>query len=175
MNSKRPQLVARKPLILAFRFWRVLFLLIFGGLAAFSSIDMGKEIIAGIEPLAPYASMLPIAFGALAALPLLVIICHIIMLRHEYVEFYETYAVYKCGVFNKFESKQIFPKVIRCVVYRKFWWRIFNFGHVYIDAMGPWDVPLQYFKRPKRIRRYIANHFMSPKDVRAIRQGVLTK
>ena len=176
MNTKRPKLVARRPLIRAFKFWRVFFLLVFGGLAAFSFIDMGKEIISGIGPIAPYASMLPIVFGALAAIPFFVIVCHIICLRHEYVEFYETYAVYKKGVFNKFELKQIFPKVRRSMVYRKFFWgRIFNYGDVYIDVIGPWNIPLVDFKRPKRTRRFIDNHFMTPSDVKAVRQAVLTK
>lgn len=174
MNRIRPKFVARKSIIPAFKFKRLLFLLIFGGLAAFSA-TIGKETIEGISFLAPYVSLMPIVFAAPACIPLIIILVDIIQRRHEYCVFYDSYYIKKEGVFRRHEERCVFPKVLTCTVDRKFLGIIFRFGNVYAKAIGPWFIELKEYKKPLRIRKLIVQNFISRKEVKSMRQTVLTK
>ena len=107
--------------------------------------------------------------------PLIMIIIDIIILRSQYVEFYDSFVIKKKGIFNKTEERCMFPKVLSCNVYRSFWGRIFNYGDIQIDAIGKWDVDLHGIKRPLFVRKYLENHFISAKEIRAMRQTVVTQ
>ena len=108
-------------------------------------------------------------------IPLIPIIWQIIVLKSQYVEFYDSFVIKKKGVFNKTEERCMFPKVLSCNVYRSFWGRVFNYGDIQVDAIGKWDVDLTYIKKPKYIRKYLDNHFISAKEIRAMRQTVVTQ
>ena len=137
MNINRPHIVARKSILPAFKFWRLLtFWLI---------------------------------------VPLIMIIVDVIKLRSQYVEFYDSFVIQKRGVFNKTEERCMFPKVMSCHVYRSFWGRVFNYGDIKVDAIGKWDVDLIGIKRPLFVRKYLENHFISAKEIRAMRQTVVTQ
>ena len=137
MNINRPHIVARKSILPAFKFWRLLtFWLI---------------------------------------VPLIMIIVDVIKLRSQYVEFYDSFVIKKRGVFNKTEERCMFPKVMSCHVYRSFWGRVFNYGDIKVDAIGKWDVDLIGIKRPLFVRKYLENHFISAKEIRAMRQTVVTQ
>ena len=69
----------------------------------------------------------------------------------------------------------MFPKVLSCHVYRSFWGRVFNYGDIRVDAIGKWDVDLMAIKRPLFVRKYLENHFISAKEIRAMRQTVVTQ
>ena len=137
MNIERPHIIARKSLLPAFKFWRILFFWLI--------------------------------------IPLIMIIVDVIKLKHEYVEFYSAHVIKKKGVFNKTEEKCMFPKILSCNVSRTFWGRVFNYGDIEIDAIGKWDVDLKNIKRPLYIRKYLENHFISAKEIRSMRQTVVTQ
>ncbi len=107
--------------------------------------------------------------------PLIMIIVDVIKLKNQYVEFYDTYVIKRRGVFNKTEEKCMFPKVLSCNVYRSFWGRLFNYGDIQVDAIGKWDVDLTSIKRPLYVRKYLENHFISAKEIRTMRQTVVTQ
>ena len=136
MNINRPQIVARKSILPAFKLWRVLLFWLI--------------------------------------VPLIMIIVDIVKLRSQYVEFYNTYVIKYSGVFNKNDDKCMFPKVLSCNVYRSFWGRVFNYGDIKIDAIGKWDVDLVGVKNPLYIRKYLEKHFISAKEVKAMRQTIVT-
>ena len=134
-KKNRPNLVARKSIIPAFKWWHFLF---------FWTI-----------------------------IPLIQLICKIIVLRNQYVEFYDGYYIMKRGVFHKYEQKNIFPKVVSCHVDRTFEGRLFSYGDVTIDSVGQkWDLTLREFSRPLRIKKYIDTHFLSTKEVKSLRQTI---
>ncbi len=108
-------------------------------------------------------------------IPLILIIVDVVKLRHQTVEFYDSFVIKKKGVFNKVEERCMFPKVLSCHVNRPFWGRVFNYGDIKIDAIGKWDVDLTGIKRPLLIRKYLENHFISAKEIRAMRQTVVTQ
>ena len=107
--------------------------------------------------------------------PVILIIIDIIKLKYEYVEFYDSFVIKKKGVFNKIEERCMFPKVLSCNVYRSFWGRVFNYGDIRVDAIGKWDVNLEGIKRPLFVRKYLQNHFISAKEIKAMRQTVVTQ
>lgn len=107
--------------------------------------------------------------------PLIMIIVDVIILRSQYVEFYDSFVIKKRGVFNKTEERCMFPKILSCNVYRSFWGRVFNYGDIQIDTIGKWDVDLHGIKRPLFVRKYLENHFISAKEIRAMRQTVVTQ
>lgn len=177
MNIKRPHLVARKSILPAFKFRRIFALVVLVGLSVFTAL-FAKDILSGVSFLSPILPLLPIlaiVFAALALIPLTMIIVKVIILNSLQVEFYDTYVIKKRGVFNKTEEKCMFPKVLSCHVYRSFWGRVFNFGNVKVDAIGMWDVDLTNIKRPLLVRKYLENHFISAKEIRAMRQTVVTQ
>ena len=105
--------------------------------------------------------------------PLIQLICRMIVLRCQYVEFYDGYYVMKKGVFRKIEEKRIFPKVLSCHVDRTFEGRLFSYGDVLIDSVGgKWDLNLKEFSKPLRIKKYIDTHFLTAKEVRSMRQTI---
>ena len=108
-------------------------------------------------------------------IPLIMIIVDVVKLKHQYVEFYDSFVIKKKGVFNKTEERCMFPKVFSCHVYRSFWGRVFNYGDIRVDAIGKWDVDLIGIKRPLYVRKYLENHFISAKEIRAMRQTVVTQ
>ena len=107
--------------------------------------------------------------------PTILIIVDVVKLKSQYVEFYDTFVIKKKGVFNKTEERCMFPKILSCNVYRSFWGRVFNYGNIQVDAIGKWDVDLVGIKRPLHVRRYLENHFISAKEIKAMRQTVVTQ
>lgn len=107
--------------------------------------------------------------------PLIMIIVDVIILRSQYVEFYDSFVIKKRGVFNKTEERCMFPKILSCNVYRSFWARVFNYGDIRVDAIGKWDVNLEGIKKPLFVRKYLQNHFISAKEIKAMRQTVVTQ
>jgi hypothetical protein len=175
MNLNRPHIIARKSILPAFKFRRIFSFLLCVGLAAVCGL-FGKDIVSGFAPdIASYAPLLAIVFGVLALIPLTSFIVHVILLRSVYVEFYDSFVIKKRGVFNKTEEKCMFPKVLSCNVYRSFWGRVFNYGNIQVDVIGKWDIDLTNIKRPLFVRKYLENHFISAKEIRAMRQTVVTQ
>ncbi len=136
MKINRPHIIARKSLLPAFKWWRILFFWLI--------------------------------------IPLIMIIVDCVILSHKQVEFYDCYVIKRSGVFNKVEEKCMFPKVLSVNVYRSFWGRILNYGDIEIDAIGKWDVDLKKIKRPVYVRKYLEKHFISAKEIQAMKQTVVT-
>lgn len=177
MNINRPHIVARKSILPAFKFSRIFFFILWLALTLFCAL-LGKSIVEGIPGVSDFASYVPllaIVFGLLAMFPLASIIIDVIKLRTQYVEFYDSFVIKKRGVFNKTEERCMFPKVLSCNVYRSFWGRVFNYGNIQVDVIGKWDVDLKGIKRPLYVRKYLENHFISAKEIRAMRQTVVTQ
>ena len=177
MKISRPHIIARKSILPAFKFSRILMFVVFLALTLVFAL-FAKDLLASIPALSDFASFAPLVavlFGIIALIPLIRIIVDVVILRSQYVEFYDSFVVKKRGVFNKTEEKCMFPKILSCHVHRPFYGRIFNYGNIQIDAIGKWDVDLTNIKRPLYIRKYLENHFISAKEIRAMRQTVVTQ
>ena len=89
--------------------------------------------------------------------PISVYVVKIIVLRHQYIEFYDTFVVEKSGVFFKKSKKTIFPEVTGVNTYKN----IFGYGNVHIEVVGPWDIDYEDVARPDDLRSYLVNHMLN--------------
>ncbi len=163
MRIEKPNIVAKKSLLPAFKWWRIL---------SFALII--PFVILITSPAFAEWRSLALLLLVIPFIMLFMIIIDCIKLSHQKVEFYNSYVMKKKGVFNKTEEKVIFPKVLGCNVYRSIWGRLFNYGNIKIDAIGRWDVDLIKVKNPLQIRKYIERHFISPKSIKTMNEMVVS-
>ncbi len=90
--------------------------------------------------------------------------CVIVVIRCQYVEFYDDYVVRKTGVFIKRSRRTIFPQ-LTSVSSQK---HVLNWGEVIIDVVGPWDVDLTDIARPGALRDYLLDHMVNSAAVENI-------
>ena len=98
------------------------------------------------------------------AVPVSIIVVKYIIIRHKYVEFYDTCVVEKWGVFFKHSKKTVFPEVTAVKTYKN----ILGYGNVFIDVVGPWDVNLRDMARPEDVREYLVLHMLNSAAVENI-------
>ena len=100
----------------------------------------------------------------------------IIAIKHITVEFYDSFVIKKWGwwLIGKHEEKCMFPKVLSSHVDQSFWGWLLRYGTIRVDAIGKWDVDLVHVKRPQYVCKYLNNHFISAKEIQAMRQTVVT-
>ena len=108
--------------------------------------------------------------------PIVLIIKDVILLRSRYIEVYDAYVIKKKGIFRKYEEKHMFPKIESCTVNCSFIQRIFKYGSIDIKTLGDrWNIEdLQNIKNPFLIRKHIEKHFVSAKEIKAMRHTVIT-
>ncbi len=122
-----PNYVARKSILPAFKWWRILFFWLI--------------------------------------IPLILLVAHIIRLRYQYIEFYDSYVIQRSGVFTKHSKKTIFPKITSVTTKKN----ILGFGDVNIDVVGPnWDVELKAITRPDELRDFLEYHMLSSAALESI-------
>ena len=88
-------------------------------------------------------------------LPLIIMICRIITEKCKRIEFYDKKIIQKSGVFEIDRKTAVFTAVLSVWVEQSLWGRIFNYGNVKVEMVGPWDFDLSGVKRPKRLQRYL--------------------
>ena len=194
MNINRPHIVAKKSFFYLFRrerrkfvekkfirnFRNLLLCTIFAVVLALlkNTIIDSVHVNDTIDPFIPYVVYGLVAINALVVLfALPYVIWRIACIKAYRIEFYESYVIIKSGIFWKKETKSILPKIQKCRVYRSFMGRIFNYGYLFVDTVGKWDIKYDDtagIKNPLYLRRYLENHFLSSKDVKSIRQTVFT-
>lgn len=148
--TNEPNYVARKSTLPAYRWWIILFLI----------LSIGAVIAAFVLKLFEGIVATAVGFGGigLLAFTLLVLICKLIVLRHKYIEFYDSYVIEKWGVFNKHSKKTIFPKIVSVSTNKN----ILGYGNVNIDVVGPsWDVSFHDIVRPNELRDFLEYHMLS--------------
>jgi hypothetical protein len=147
--TNEPNYVARKSTIPAYRWWLILFFVIsVGAIAASFLLGLEEKI----------NNIVRIAGIALLALTVLIITCKLIVLKHKYIEFYDSYVVEKWGVFNKHSKKTVFPKIVSVSTNKN----ILGYGNVNIDVVGPsWDVKFEAIARPNELRDFLQYHMLS--------------
>lgn len=177
MNISRPHIVARKSILPAFLGKSFPLFIIFFVIGLVTAL-LGKYIFTSISFLAEIPALrivVPAFFFFISLIPLGIFIWHVIVLKCQYTEFYDSYVIKKWGVFDKDHERCMFPKILSCHVSQTFWGRVFGYGDVHVDAIGKWDVDLHNIKRPHFVRKYLDNHFISAKEIRAMRQTVVTQ
>ncbi len=89
--------------------------------------------------------------------PVIIMIADIIRLKCQRVEFYDNYVVIKTGVFARNENKSVFPAIETVSSRQSLWGRLFNYGDVYVDVVGRWDINLRGICNPEGLKAYLAD------------------
>lgn len=88
---------------------------------------------------------------------LVAMIWTLVIIRCNYIEFYDDYVIEKKGVIFRNSKKTIFPQIVSVKTRRN----ILGYGNVEIDVVGPWDVNLAKLKRPEDVREYLVDHMVN--------------
>ncbi len=88
-------------------------------------------------------------------IPLIIMIVDIIIKKHEIIEFYDDYVVKKSGVLSKKEKRVALIGVVGVSISQTIWGRICNYGDVYIDVVGKWDVNTSQLANPNGLKNYL--------------------
>lgn len=87
--------------------------------------------------------------------PLIILIVRILSAKSYSLEFYDEKMVCKYGLLNKNEDESVFFGVYSVKVYQSFLGRIFNYGDVYVDCPGSWDVNTEGVKNPQGLKKFL--------------------
>lgn len=93
-------------------------------------------------------------------IPLIVMICHIIIIKSEKIEFYKDYIIVRSGVLNKRQRKTAFMGVISVSLDQSFFGRIFNYGDVRVDVTGKWDINTEGVADPNGLVYYLESRIV---------------
>ena len=105
-----------------------------------------------------------VALGVWLVFPFSIYIVKIIILKHKYIEFYDTFVIERTGVFVKHTKKTVFPEVTAVTTKKN----ILGYGDVYIDVVGPWDITFDKMARPDDLRDYLVYHMLNSAAVENI-------
>ena len=103
--------------------------------------------------------------------PLVIQIVMILQARAYAVEFYADKVIIKSGIINKSERQMAFAGVRSVSVSQSLFGRMFNYGNVYIDCVGPWDVNTEKIIDPKGLKSYLESK-ISTQNVQEVYRSI---
>lgn len=162
----KPNYVAKKSVWPAFKLRRLLFLAVV--IACFFFVEPLQNLLKDKASVELDSLLIMIALGVLAAIPVLTIIIHVIILAHIRIEFYDTSIVVKRGVFNKTEKSAVFMGVLEVSLKRSFFGNIFNHGDVIIKNLGKLNVDTTKISKPAKLQEYLKTRFVSNTSVNVV-------
>ena len=108
-----------------------------------------------------------IVFG-IFIIPLIIMIVKIINIKDESISFYNNKVVHRSGILSKNEKTTILTRVLSVTVRQTFWGRIFNYGTIYVDMMGKWDISMRGIKNPMGAKAYLEKFVANGSGMRQI-------
>ncbi len=87
--------------------------------------------------------------------PLFIMIWKIINIKDETISFYNNKIVIRSGILNKHERTTVLTPVLSVTVKQTFWGRIFNYGNIYVDVVGKWDINMRGVKDPMKAKAFL--------------------
>ena len=100
--------------------------------------------------------------------PLIIMIWQIINIKDETISFYNNKVVLRSGILNKNERTTILTPVLSVTVKQTFWGRLFNYGNIYVDVVGKWDINMRGVKNPLEAKAFLENFVANGKGVKPI-------
>lgn len=95
---------------------------------------------------------------------IIVLIWTFVIIKSNYIEFYDDYVIQNSGVFFRRSRKSIFPQITRVSTRKHF----LNYGDILIDVVGPWDIDFVGIARPEELRSYLLDHMVNSAAVENI-------
>lgn len=100
--------------------------------------------------------------------PLIIMIIKIINVKDDKIFFYNNKVVQTSGIFSRYERTNILTQVLSVTVKQTFWGRIFNYGTVYVDVVGKWDINMSGVKDPLKAKAYLERFVPNGKGVKPL-------
>lgn len=100
--------------------------------------------------------------------PLIIMICRIVILKHQVIEFYDDHVIVKSGVLSKNERKTVFPSVLSVSVNQSLWGRICGYGDLKVDVVGRWDVNLEGICNPVALKKILEDKVISGRSINPV-------
>ena len=100
--------------------------------------------------------------------PLIIMVIKIINIKDETVSFYYNRVVHRSGIFSKQEKTTIMTRVLSVSVKQTFWGRICNYGNIYVDVVGEWDINMRGVKDPLKAKAYLEQFIANGAGVRPL-------
>ena len=100
--------------------------------------------------------------------PLIIMIIKIINVKDDKIFFYNNKVVQTSGIFSRYERTNILTQVLSVTVKQTFRGRIFNYGNVYVDVVGKWDINMSGVKDPLKAKAYLERFVPSGKGVKPL-------
>jgi len=145
----KPNYIMRKSAWCVIHVWEVLLLLL--------SIP---TLIAGfVLPLPEPFNLVVFALaGVLFVVPAVIMAWNVINIMDETISIYYNKVVQRSGILAKYEHTNILTNVLSVTVKQTMWGRIFNYGTITIDTVGPWDIDMKGIKDPMKAKEYLENY-----------------
>jgi uncharacterized membrane protein YdbT with pleckstrin-like domain len=109
-----------------------------------------------------------IAAGALFAIALIVFFGKVIVLKSYKIKYYDNVVVCQFGILNKHERKSAFLGATSVVVDQTLMGRLLNYGDIYIDTIGKWDIDTTYIAKPKKLQAYLEERLITGSMVQTL-------
>ena len=104
-------------------------------------------------------------------IPIFILIFRIIKVKKYRIEFYDDkYIIYSGGIFSTRKQQSVFLGVTYTSIKQSLHGRIFNYGHVFVDCVGRWDVDTTYIKNPKKLDAYLQTKIVKAPATRQVVQ-----
>ena len=100
--------------------------------------------------------------------PLIIMVIKIINVKDDKISFYNNKVVHTRGIFTKYEKTTVLTRVLSVTVKQTFWGRIFNYGTIYVDVVGKWDINMTGIKNPSEARQYLERFVINGRNMRSI-------
>ena len=101
-------------------------------------------------------------------IPLIIMIIKIINVKDDTISFYHNKVVHRSGILSKNEKTTILTRVLSVTVKQSFWGRIFNYGTIYVDVVGKWDINMTGVKNPMEAKRYLEKFVAGGRTMRSV-------
>lgn len=100
--------------------------------------------------------------------PLIIMIIQIINIKDESISFYNNKIVHRSGIFSKHEKTTVLTRVLSVSLKQTLWGRICNYGTLYVDMAGPWDINMRGIKNPAKAKEYLERFVANGRTMRHI-------
>lgn len=101
-------------------------------------------------------------------IPVIVMICQLIILKSTKIYFFDNKIITKSGILSKNETECAFMGINAVSVRQSFLGRIFNYGDVYVDVVGKWNVNTRGVKNPRALKDYLSKYTINKYSVNTI-------
>lgn len=88
--------------------------------------------------------------------PIFIMIYMIVKTKSFRLEFHNNKVIMRCGVFNIKESQSVLTTIVGVRINRTLPGKIFNYGDIFVDMVGRWDIDTTAIKNPESLKNYLA-------------------